>query len=364
MPSSPTFSLIVYTAVLIPLEAVGLFLFRRRGIRGGTPWMDAVGLCALLTLLALSAAIIGAGPAGAARLFGTFMFVHLPLVMLVAAGMCAVARYVGPAVVGALGAVALAAVGVDAFLVEPTWLQVSRVEIPTAKVDRPLRIVVLADLQTDSIGPYERRVIEAAAAQDPDLVLFLGDYLQSPVRPIGELESEFQRIWKESGLDPPLGTYALQGNVDGAHWDAIFDGLPIEIVSRTEDIEVGPIRLTCLGMHDSFNPGLRLRSEEDPESFRLVAGHSPDYMLGDTPGDLLLSGHTHGGQVQIPFFGPILTLASVPRRWSAGILSRRDDGAWIRVSRGTGMERGDAPRLRFWCRPEIVVIDLVPQPGR
>ena len=87
------------------------------------------------------------------------------------------------------------------------------------------------------------------------------------------------------------------------------------------------------------------------------------------PADLLLAGHVHGGQVRLPFWGPVLTLTSVPRSWAVG---RTDfdggataGGAWdggrtLIVSRGIGMERGEAPRLRFLCRPELVVVDLVP----
>ena len=70
-----------------------------------------------------------------------------------------------------------------------------------------------------------------------------------------------------------------------------------------------------------------------------------------------MAGHTHGGQVQVPGFGPVVTFSRVPAEWADGVTSL-SGGRTLVVSRGIGMERSYAPRLRFFCRPEIVVIDL------
>ena len=67
-------------------------------------------------------------------------------------------------------------------------------------------------------------------------------------------------------------------------------------------------------------------------------------------------------KIQLPVFGPILTLSRVPRSWAAGVTDL-GAGRMLVVSRGVGMERGRAPRVRFLCRPEVVVVDLVPEPG-
>ncbi len=81
--------------------------------------------------------------------------------------------------------------------------------------------------------------------------------------------------------------------------------------------------------------------------------------LGPVEADLLIAGHTHGGQVRLPLIGPLLNLSRVPRGWIAGATTLAP-GRTLIVSRGIGMERANAPRLRFLCRPELVVIDLVP----
>lgn len=72
--------------------------------------------------------------------------------------------------------------------------------------------------------------------------------------------------------------------------------------------------------------------------------------------DLVLAGHTHGGQVVVPFFGPPYTASRLPRRYAGGLNDYR--GIPLHVSRGVGMERGFAPQVRFLCPPEICVVDV------
>ena len=73
--------------------------------------------------------------------------------------------------------------------------------------------------------------------------------------------------------------------------------------------------------------------------------------------DLLVAGHTHGGQVVIPGFGPPLTLTRVRREVAAGGLHRAREQL-IYVSRGVGHEPGLAPPVRLFCPPEVTVLSL------
>jgi predicted MPP superfamily phosphohydrolase len=72
---------------------------------------------------------------------------------------------------------------------------------------------------------------------------------------------------------------------------------------------------------------------------------------------LTLSGHTHGGQLQLPLVGPLTTASNVPRDVAAGGLHSLD-GRRLYVSRGIGVERDQAPRLRFGAPPEISIVTL------
>ncbi len=255
--------------------------------------------------------------------------------------------------------VLLGLITIDAFLIEPRWLEVSHITLTTAKVQEPFRIVVLADIQTDRPGAYEERALRLAMAEQPDLVLLAGDYIHlgRRSRSYAEEGQTLNAIMRSVGLNAPLGVYAVQGNVDeSGAWPAIFAGLPVTTFEASTRVDAGPLVLTALGMWDAFDA----QKVVAPESkFHVVLGHSPNFSLGQVDADLLIAGHTHGGQVQLPFIGPLMTLTVVPRAWASGVTTIAPEKTLV-VSRGIGMERANAPRLRFLCRPEIVVIDVVP----
>ena len=94
------------------------------------------------------------------------------------------------------------------------------------------------------------------------------------------------------------------------------------------------------------------------DEFALLLSHSPDLILeaAEQGVDLYLGGHTHGGQIRLPVFGPIVTFSRYGRRYAAGLF--REGGTTMYVSRGLGFEGGGMPRTRFLCRPEIVSVEL------
>jgi predicted MPP superfamily phosphohydrolase len=134
-------------------------------------------------------------------------------------------------------------------------------------------------------------------------------------------------------------------------------------VARTR---VGDRAVTIGGVQLAYwRPGARdlvRRFERLPGDgdVRILVAHRPDVVLGLTPDtrvDLLAAGHTHGGQVQLPLIGPLSTASRVPRDVAGGGLSVLD-GRAIYVSRGVGVERGQAPRLRIGAPPEIPIVTL------
>ncbi|MEM9554116.1 MAG: metallophosphoesterase [Acidobacteriota bacterium] len=352
-----------HLSVTLTLLAVAVWIARRPSV----PTL----LLAMVVLAGVG--LLGAG--ASSNLFETMrhlawlVFVYAPALLVVGALLL---RRPAPWTAFAAGLCAVLAVGLGAwaFFVEPERLEVTRVEIETPKLEAPLRVALLADLQTDRVGAYERRALETLAAQDADLVLFAGDYLQ--------VASEAR--WRELAdllrpllglLDPPLGAYAVSGDTDPAAWRTLFDGTPVRALRSGESVtlERSPReRLVVLGLGAS---DARAIGHRDPhavaaaatatdEPLRILLAHPPDVALGRPPVDLIAAGHTHGGQVRLPLVGPLVTFSRVPRSWAAGVTALPWGGHLV-VSRGVGMERGEAPRLRFLCRPEIVVIDLVPE---
>jgi predicted MPP superfamily phosphohydrolase len=331
--------------------AVGWWLIAKsRAGRIGT--LAAVGTFAVL--MVLSAAFWSRGSLfHLARNGALLLFVELPVFAAIAARFSAPA---GRRAALLAGSAALVAIGVYAMAIEPRWLEVTRYRLAAPGLSRPVRVLVMADIQTDRVGAYERRVFEAAARTDPDLVVLPGDYLQADGDTRERLAPALRRLL--AALDPALGLYAVRGNVEPDDWTRLFEGVPSTVTfDRTGTRMVRPdLALTGLSLRDSFSAAHAV--DPVPGSFHIAFGHAPDFALGDIPADLLIAGHTHGGQVRLPGRGPVITLSRVPRAWASGLTVL--GGRTLVVSRGIGVERGIAPRIRFLCRPELVVIDLVP----
>jgi predicted MPP superfamily phosphohydrolase len=96
------------------------------------------------------------------------------------------------------------------------------------------------------------------------------------------------------------------------------------------------------------------------DAITVLLAHRPDTVLNLPPSsgvDLTVAGHTHGGQVVVPGFGPLITMSQVPRAVAEGGL-HEIDGNRIYVSPGVGMERRQAPQVRLFSPPTIAVLTL------
>jgi predicted MPP superfamily phosphohydrolase len=354
MPSLDQLATILYQSGMAALVILGLVGLRRRP--GAGQWGATTGvitLCAFVVarLLAREKFLV-------MRLAAYGLFLHLSIWLAVSSVlMWRERRWLSR--LSALAAGLLVAVAADAFLWEPTWLEVTRVELRSPKLAQRVRVVLLADIQTDEFTAYEQNVLRRAVAEKPDLVLLAGDYLQDNQEGRYRVGRQLNAFLRQLPLRAPLGVFAVRGNVDDNDWPRAFQGLDVHTIGPTETFDLGPLQLTCLSTDASFqrDPTLPATSES---KYHVVLGHSPNFALGANRADLMLAGHTHGGQVRLPLLGPVTTLSDVPRRYAAGLTDRAAGGKLF-VSRGIGLERGNAPRLRFLCRPQLVVFDLLPE---
>ncbi len=324
----------------------------------GAPPRRVVSWVAFTLILGAAIAFPLTGDAFATlRLWSWAIFAHAP-VLLLAGGWALRKRSRRAAAACGLSAAALLAVAADAFLIEPRRLDVTHVRVVSAKAGKPFRIAVLSDIQTDHVGEHERRAVRAAMAEKPDLVLLTGDYIEEEDDAKRRTQHESLRaLFREESLAAPMGVFAVMGDNDSGDWLDIFTGLPMLASGQTFHAERDGVALVGLSLHESRRPGLRI---PQTPGFQVVFGHAPDFSLGDVQADLLVAGHTHGGQVQIPGFGPLITLTRIPRGQAAGGAHDLGGGRTLVVSRGIGMERGSAPRLRFFCAPQVVIVDVEP----
>ncbi|MCI5058943.1 MAG: hypothetical protein MRY83_22710 [Flavobacteriales bacterium] len=280
------------------------------------------------------------------RLLAHIIFIHAPLILI---GMSVYKRKWWLLII----AISLVGVALYAFLYEPYHIQITEYNIKSEKLNHDYRVVLMSDIQTDNVGPYETELIEKVQQLDPDFIIFTGDYAQCD-----NIVDHDQVIKDLSGLMLPLTkripSFASGGDVDFEDWRYLFSE-QTQIVDNTLNTNYEDIRI--IGYSDllSFQTD---KNVQPSDSFTIAFGHAPDFVLSNMGADLCLAGHTHGGQVQIPFFGPIMTLSKVRRSWASG-MSEFGWGQYLIVSNGIGMERANAPRLRFNCPPEIVLINLV-----
>lgn len=353
---------VLFHAVMALLDALALLFLSRRPGLGRCLFgllVIVLGLWALSTLL-------GRWYSGSLFAFLRFMstgvVLHLPIFLAGAGWIFLKERHRRTGWAAGLGALLIAAAGINAFWIEPWRLEVSRHTIRSAKVEKPFRIMVLADYQTDALGDYERRVWDTALAQNADLILLPGDYLQVHQDPerrhLMERTREYLRQIR-FGESARFGAFAIDGDIEAhqADWAELFDGVPVKALEGTQRLELSELTLTALTLHDTRH-NRDLKVSPSPR-FHIAFGHAPDYALLGLDIDLQIAGHTHGGQLRVPGLGPLITFSRVPRAWAAGVTDL-GEGRTLVVSRGIGMERGRAPRIRFLCRPEIVVLDVEP----
>lgn len=263
---------------------------------------------------------------------------------------------------------------------EADSLSLETLKVPIRGLERPLRLAQLSDIHWDD-GPTVRwSLIEDAIEQirlaKADLVVLTGDYVTFDPEPISALAPYLGQIPSR------LGIYAVLGNHDNCTPTSnrtittAFKKANIEVLENTWT-DVGGIALAGTGdfWTGPYEPR-QIFTELRNRKPTVLLAHNPDsfWQLAEQRVDLQLSGHTHGGQVRLPFLGPLLAwrsrlnhyLPELSRAIPRGEAITRT-GSWegeyrkgdnhLYVSRGLGRFR----RLSIGCPPEVTIIDLIPK---
>jgi predicted MPP superfamily phosphohydrolase len=222
-------------------------------------------------------------------------------------------------------------------------------------VSRPLRIVHLSDLHSESQVHLEQKIPLVVAALKPDVIVFTGDSINSmDALPI------FKRCMTELARIAP--TFAVYGNHDSRDRRNVsfFGGTGVKALngkSATIDFEGKKIWIGGVAIdREWLIPAMFKNMPKDAYSMYLYHFPAGIETASEHNVDLCLTGHTHGGQVRLPLYGAVITRSKFGKQYEAGLYKVGNTNMY--VNRGIGMEGGFSPRVRFLCLPEITVINV------
>ncbi|MGB0767124.1 MAG: metallophosphoesterase [Phycisphaeraceae bacterium] len=252
-------------------------------------------------------------------------------------------------------------------LTEPVELAITR--LPHA-LER-LRIAHLSDLHLTKRTKRLDRMIYQLNKVRLDLGILTGDYM---IRSQRAEQSQALPYLREltRAVKPRLGWYGVFGNHDKPTLIEALRDLPVTwLIDEAVALENEPIEIVGLRCTNRRNKpdaiaaakavaGLPTTHGAREQRLRIVLSHRPDFLplASDLAGDLMLSGHTHGGQVRLPFSTPLFNSSDLPLHLSSGIMRHRDTLAC--VSRGLGSTGffGSRIRFRLLCPPHAPIYTL------
>lgn len=265
--------------------------------------------------------------------------------------------------------VIIACVGGYSRFIEPYWLDISREEIDILALSSPnrIRILHMSDMHAGGHIPYDyiSETIDKGLSYNPDLILITGDFIDKSI----ENRATYVKLLKKLSSAAPV--YASLGNHDGGEWVGVHGGYfntdkvlkllkdadIIPLINETANINIEGADIALIGIGDLwaklFKPKIAFSDSISKDAYKIVLSHNPDgkEYLKKYKWDLMLSGHTHGGQLYIPLIGT--PFAPVQDKKNVGGLFEWN-GRQINISRGIGNFVG----FRFACRPEISILDL------
>jgi predicted MPP superfamily phosphohydrolase len=264
-----------------------------------------------------------------------------------------------------------------ASLIERNWFAVRRHRIPCLpEGSSAMTVLHLSDLHLRAPQRRKRAFLKSLARVQPDLVIGTGDFI-GDARSNSEVVDAVTSIGARDGALYVLGSNDYYGPkpknplryfvkrrrplIHGTPnpWRELVDGLNARGWRLINNAAATIDGIDVVGLDDEHigRADLSVARERNRDGFRLAVAHSPDVAiaLADRGYDLIVCGHTHGGQVCLPWFGALVTNSDLPRRMARGV--HRLGGSWLHVSAGLGTSMY-AP-FRLACRPEVCVLELV-----
>jgi predicted MPP superfamily phosphohydrolase len=242
-------------------------------------------------------------------------------------------------------------------------LEVTHHEVEIANLPPSFDGYRIAFLTDTHVAPFMRRafyreVVAQTMRFEPDLILLGGDFVT------WERHIPLMAELLLPDLTAPDGVYAVLGNHD--YWsdaDSVIAAMTARgvrfLINRSIDLRRGDETIALAGIDEVYRgtPDVDAAlARLDPQMPRIVVSHHPDVVdiLDDRRIDLLLCGHTHGGQIRFPFFGAVVVPSKHEARYASGF--HRVANVLLYVSRGIGA----VPPIRILCKPEVATFVLRP----
>ncbi|MEQ1637283.1 MAG: metallophosphoesterase [Methylococcales bacterium] len=262
-----------------------------------------------------------------------------------------------------LASSAFTLVGGYSVFIERVLVQINRYKIPINSLPPAFHGFTLAQLTDIHLGylvseAFVEEVVQRTNRLNPDIIVCTGDYVHER-----NTTEEIEKVWPIlSKLHARHGVYSVLGNHD--HWADTNRSLywlersGQNLRHKCHPIYKGKEHIVLGGAGDFWGDQLKIDgafSGTDPHDCKILLAHNPDSVDTEftTPLSLVLSGHTHGGQVVVPFWGPIRLPVENPL-YSSGLIATPK--APLFISKGIGWA---ILPIRFNCYPEIAVLELI-----
>jgi predicted MPP superfamily phosphohydrolase len=273
--------------------------------------------------------------------FLKFLLLTIVILIMIALGLYVYARYI-----------------------EPNLLMVNRVALENNKLANPLKIVFFGDTHLGEFADINRlnEIVDKINAENPDLVIFTGDLIDSKTAFTVDPEAISQSLSK---IHATYGKYSVIGNHEYAltktyNYKDLMNDSGFEVL-RNDWLDLSEINVRILGLDDAFSgePDTNLGDQALDGAYNIMMTHEPDivdHMSLDNV-QLVLAGHTHGGQISLPF-SIVKILPANGKKYVKGLFSLGSEGQTkLFVTKGTGMT---TLPFRFMNVPEIVSIEVSP----
>lgn len=254
-------------------------------------------------------------------------------------------------------------------LIEPATVKFTNQILTSAAISEPIQILHLSDLHIEQISRREESILIFVEKERPNFIFITGDFLNLSNIDDTKSQKHLQEFLKNLALYSTvvcsMGSPPVDGRLD---LPATLD-LPEIILLRDQILKLSLStgkNLNIIGIDCDHRQWLdtqvfkHLEEHLDSKNLNILLFHSPEIMptVMNSDIDLYLCGHTHGGQIRLPFYGALFTSSVTGKKYEKGLYS--NGRTHLYVSAGVGLEGRSAPRMRLLCRPEAILWTIKP----